>query len=55
MFLQGIEFMIPLHCLSLDRNAFRLLRCCCLIDSDKELVLQAKPLCDLGNMMRSEN
>ena len=51
--LQGTESLIPLHCLSLDRNTCCLLRCCLIGHGDEELILHARTF--LRNIIRSEN
>ncbi len=53
--LQGIKFLIPLHRLSLNRNACCLLRYFLIGYSDEELILQAKPFRDLRDIMRPED
>ena len=53
--LQGIKCLIPLRRLSLDRNAFCLLRRRLIGHSDEELILEAIPFCDPRNVIRSED
>ena len=58
---QGIERLIPLRCLRLNLNAFRLLRllrllgCCLMSYSDKVLPLPTEDSFDMGNVACSED